>query len=185
MHVLKPALTLFGVALATVAMLGLVYNLTREPIEANNQRVRLAAMQEVLPRAERFEPYEKAALSGNIAAVYQGFEGDSPAGFVLEMSPEGYSGPIHMLVGICAAQHAVSGMRVLRHTETPGLGSLAAGEKFTRLFDNRPLIPITVVKSGAGEHEIDALTSATVTTKAITEAVNEAILTVTRWAAYE
>jgi electron transport complex protein RnfG len=67
----------------------------------------------------------------------------------------------------------------MKHTETPGLGSLATQESFYRKFDNRNLVPVKVVRTagtaGAGEDEIVAITSATITTRAITNAVNEAI----------
>ncbi|MCL2233439.1 MAG: FMN-binding protein, partial [Treponema sp.] len=96
-------------------------------------------------------------------------------GYVLALSPVGYSGNIDLMVGISARDEKITGVRILRHSETPGLGALAARESFYRRFDNRPLIPLTVVRSSPGEHEISAITSSTITTRAITNAVNEAI----------
>jgi len=108
--------------------------------------------------------------------VYEGVGGDGEkAGYVVALSPEGYSGKIDMMVGISSAGETVTGMRVLRHTETPGLGAMAVRESFYGKFDGRSLTPLTVVKSAPGENEIDAITSATITTRAITGAVNEAI----------
>ena len=80
-----------------------------------------------------------------------------------------------MLVGIAAAENNIAGIRVLSHSETPGLGALAVRESFYRSFDGLKLAPLRVVKSSPEIGEIEAITSATITTKAITDAVNEAI----------
>jgi electron transport complex protein RnfG len=80
-----------------------------------------------------------------------------------------------MMVGILATEAKISGMRVLRHTETPGLGANAVREDFYRRFENKYLVPLTVVRTSPGANEIQAITSSTITTRAITNAVNEAI----------
>jgi len=67
-------------------------------------------------------------------------------------------------------------MRILRHTETPGLGAFATREEFFRKFDNKKLQPLKVVRTPASaDDEIQAITGATITSKAVTGAVNEAI----------
>jgi len=131
-------------------------------------------MREVLPGDFIFReiPAEK---SGSIVAVYEGRNGGDPAGYVVLLSPTGYSGNIDLIVGISVPAEKITGMRVLRHSETPGLGALAVNEYFFRRFDGRALIPLGVTRSTPGEHEIAAITSATITTRAITNAVNEAI----------
>ena len=174
-YVVKPSLTLFITAMITIALLSVVHALTLEPIERQKQRTQEAAMREVLPQADTYTEIP-AEIFGSITAVYEGVGGDGEkAGYVVALSPEGYSGKIDMMVGISSAGETVTGMRVLRHTETPGLGAMAVRESFYGKFDGRSLTPLTVVKSAPGENEIDAITSATITTRAITGAVNEAI----------
>ncbi|MCL2832058.1 MAG: RnfABCDGE type electron transport complex subunit G [Treponema sp.] len=186
-YVLKPSLTLFITAVITIAALSAVYTLTAEPIEAQKQKVRVAAMKEVLPEASEFtELSDASAKSGSITAVYEGriadnraagsnAAGSSIAGYVVQLSPEGYSGAIDLIVGISVPGNKITGMRVLGHTETPGLGALAVKGNFYKQFDNRDLVPLNVVRTPAGADSIQAITSATITSKAITGAVNEAI----------
>jgi electron transport complex protein RnfG len=95
---------------------------------------------------------------------------------VRELAPSGYSGAINMMVGISSVENKVTGMRVLKHSETPGLGAHAVYEKFYSRFIGKNLVPLNVVKIPTGNaNEIEAITAATITTRAITEAVNEAI----------
>jgi len=173
-YIIKPAAVLFLTAVIVMALLGVVHRLTIEPIERQRQRTREAAMKEVLPSTDIFQKIF-VETPGSITAVYKGFSGDVLTGIVMELSRRGYSGNIDLMVGISLPDEKISGMRILRHTETPGLGALAVREDFFRRFDNRPLIPLGVTRASPLEHEIIAITGATITTRAITEAVNEAI----------
>jgi electron transport complex protein RnfG len=171
-YIIKPTFTLFITATLVIAMLSFVYNLTLEPIERQKRRTQEAVMREVLPQASEFReiPAEK---TGSLVAVYEGANAGAMAGYVVELSAKGYGGNIELMVGISGER--ISGMRVVRHSETPGLGALAVRPDFYRRFDGRPLIPLRVVRAAPGEHEISAITSSTITTRAITNAVNEAI----------
>jgi len=179
-YILKPAATLFITAIITVAALSIVYNLTLEPIEKQKNRTQEAAMREVMPKATEYIKME-TEKTGNIIDVYEGYYSSVALdekiliGYVVQLSPEGYSGNIDIIVGVSVADNKISGMRVLRHTETPGLGALAVKEDFYRRYEDRELMLLGVVRSSPGENEIQAITSATITTKAITNAVNEAI----------
>jgi len=173
-YILKPALTLFITAVITISALSVAYNLTLEPIARQQQRTHEAAMREVLPTASVFRQLT-LEKSGSISAVYEALIGAGIIGYVVELSPVGYGGNIDMVVGISVPDEKVTGMRILRHSETPGLGALATREVFYRRFDDRALVPLTVVRGYSGENEISAITSSTITTRAITNAVNEAI----------
>ena len=173
-HVIKPALALFTIAAVATTLLILVQNLTSEPIENQRRRTQENGMMAVLPETSQFN---KISLqeSGNIHSVYEGVSGGETIGYVVELSPSGYSGPINILVGISTLKNEISGMRVIRHSETPGLGALIVREDFFRRFDNRRLVPLRVVTATPGENDIEALSGATISTRAITNAVNEAI----------
>ena len=173
-YIIKPALTLFLIAAIVIAALSVVHTLTLEPIETQKRNTREAAMREVLPQASGYREIP-AEISGSITAVYKGENGGDLRGYVLQCSPEGYSGSIDILVGISAVDEKITGMRVLRHSETPGLGALAVKEDFYRRYDGKPLEPLGVARTSPGENEIQAITSATITSKAVTGAVNEAI----------
>ena len=98
-------------------------------------------------------------------------------GYVVQLSPAGYSGAIDMMVGISSVKNELTGMRILKHSETPGLGALAVKESFYGKYDGRKLLSLNVVRASPGENDIEAITGATITSRAVTNAVNEAI----RW----
>ena len=173
-YLLKPSLTLLITSAVIIAMLSIVHSLTLEPIERQSIAQRDTAMRQVLPQADEYAEFE-GELSGGITAIFQGFSGGEPIGFVLAVSSQGYSGPVDIMVGISSEDQAISGVRILRHSETPGLGALIARDSFYLRFDGRDIVPIMVVRSSPGEHTIDAITSATISTRAVTNSVNEAI----------
>jgi electron transport complex protein RnfG len=177
-YVVKPAVTLFVTAVIVIALLSVVHGLTATPIETQRYVTQRAAMLEVMPQASRFVEIDISELkSGNIVAAYEGLLYPGRVGYVIQLAPEGYSGKIDMLVGISTGEEKkITGMRVIRHTETPGLGALAVRPEFYRKFEDRRLVPLSVVRTSPDKDEIDAITSATITTRAITYAVNEAML---------
>ena len=173
-HILRPSITLLVVAAAITALLSFVNELTAEPIERQRKIVQEKTMGEVFPAADYFIETD-AELAGNIIGIFQAISGGQPVGYVIELAAPGYADVIHMMVGVSLSDERLTGMRVLGHRETPGLGSAITNESFYRRFDNRALVPLRVVKGAPGEHEIDSLASATITTAAVTDAVNEAI----------
>jgi electron transport complex protein RnfG len=173
-HILKPALALFAIAAIATILLGLVRNITLEPIEKQRKKSQENTMKAVLSEADVFKEMP-GNYARNIVRVYEGSKGAELIGYVIELSPSGYSGNIDMMVGISKAKNEITGMRVVRHTETPGLGAQAVKENFYKKYDGKKLVLLRVVKSSPGENDIEAITAATITTRAITSAVNEAI----------
>ena len=173
-HIIKPAFSLFLIAAITTALLGVVYRITLDPIEIQHRRTQERLMKEILPQVSEFRELEINA-GGNINRVFEGLSGGETTAYILELAPNGYSGTITMLVGIRNTENDIAGIRVLSHSETPGLGALAVRENFYRSFDSLPLVPLRVVKSSPEAGEIETITSATITTRAISDAVNEAI----------
>jgi electron transport complex protein RnfG len=174
-HIIKPALSLFIITAITTALLGIARNYTLEPIEAQHRKTQEKAMKEVLPSASVFREIP-AQNFGSIDRIYEGTADGKAVGYVVELSPVGYSGHINMMVGISNTQNRITGMRVLKHSETPGLGALAVKEKFYSRFNNKKLVTLNVVKIPTGaENEIEAITASTITTRAVTNAVNEAV----------
>jgi len=173
-YILKPALALFITAVFVISMLSVVHSLTLEPIEKQKQKTRESAMKEVLPQASVYREIP-AEITGSIVAVYEGLNNNAHTGYVVQLSPQGYGGNVDLLVGISSSEQKISGIRILRHSETPGLGALAVKEDFYLQYNGKDLVPLGVARINPGEHEINALTGATITSRAITGAVNEAI----------
>ena len=173
-HVIKLALKLFIVAAITTTLLVLTHMVTLEPIANQIRTTQERMMRALFAHATGFEeiPVEQ---TGNILRVFEASNDGETIGYVVELSPPGYSGRINMIVGISTENNALAGIRVLRHTETPGLGALIVTERFFSRYEGRGLVPLRVVRSASSDDEIDAVTSATITTVAVTDAVNEAI----------
>ena len=94
-------------------------------------------------------------------------------GHVVVNTAKGYGGDISVMTGV-DADGKVTGVNILSHAETAGLGAKAAEQSFRDRFVGL-VSGITVSKDKAGENSIDAITGATITSRAMTEAVNAAI----------
>lgn len=155
-----------ALALSALVLFGASNLLSGVAIE-NGRKEHLTMMQTLLPGSETFtvEPY--AGEDANIVSVHKG-----ETGFVIETRTYGYAGDITMLVGV-SAEGTVTGLVVRHLTETYGLGRNALTDTdFLAQFLN------TSGEAAVGE-TVDALTGATVTSKAITRAVNSAVAYVT------
>ena len=91
----------------------------------------------------------------------------------MSVTAKGFGGDIQLTVGV--KDGVVTGVRIGTHSETPGLGARAAEEKFYGQFTGKSGA-LSVIKTGeAGDSEINAITAATITSTAVTNAVNEAL----------
>ena len=159
---------LLVIALIAGLALGAAYVLTKEPIARQSQLAAQQARSRVFPGD--FAQDTQTKLTGNIQAMYLSAE---QKGYILEVKTSGYGGPFLVTVGV-AADGEIRGVVVGDNKETPGLGKNAQNESFTAQFVAKNG-QLAVKKGGAaGEAEVDALTGATITTQAVTDAVNEA-----------
>lgn len=174
-NVLKPGLVLLIVSVIAAVLLGYVYEITKEPIAKQDQLAKETALKAVLPSAQSFKEGEFAAPEGTtITTVFTGLAGDDAVGYVLGVAPKGYSGAIEFMVGI-SKDGVVQGISILKHSETPGLGANAPQPFFADQFKNKNS-QIEVVKSApTKENQIQALTGATITSKAVAKGVNDAL----------
>ena len=123
----------------------------------------LRKMQTILPGSSAFQPEEYTGEDANIAAVYKG-----ETGYVVCTVTAGYAGDIAMIVGV-SNDGTVTGMQIRDMAETWGLGRNALSDwEFLAQF-------LTTDGTAAVGTDIDALTGATVTSKAITRGVNSAV----------
>ena len=157
--------TLLLISVVVAGLLGLVNYITADRIAAINQEKTAASMQEVLPSAS-YEEVEYTGSDALVKTVYAASEG----GYVVEVTPSGFGGEIDMVVGI-APDGTVSGVSIISMSETSGLGANAAKESFRAQFAGTSGT-LAVSKDGG---EIDALTGATITSRAVTSGVNAAL----------
>ena len=160
-------ISLFAISAICAVLLGLVNSITMGPIEVATQAKTEAAMEAVLP-ADAYEPVEYTGGDPLVTAVYKA--GD--AGYVVQVAPSGFSGVLDVMVGV-NADGTCSGVSIISHSETSGLGANATKEDFRNQFVGKSNVAVT--KDGG---EIAALTGATITSRAVCDGVNAAITAV-------
>lgn len=180
---LKDAMILFAITLISGLVLGLVYELTKEPIRLQQEKAIQEACKAVFEQADSFRELEytvdeelAAELAADGVMVGKAYEAlDSagiPLGYVIQStSSEGYGGNITIYIGV-TFEKELNGISILEIAETPGLG-MKADEELTPQFRNKKVQEFTYTKNGSkSDSEIDAISGATKTTKALTDAVN-------------
>ncbi len=191
---LKEAGILFAITLLSGLLLGLVYEVTKEPRKLQQERAIKEACIAVFPQAGEkgveltFEPLaaapsqalqEELAQDGvEIGAIYSASDAAGFYGYVVEaVSSRGYGGDIVLYVGV-GADGTVNGVSILEINETAGLG-MEAPNVLAPQFEGRKVDSFVYTKTGAapGTNEVDAISSATITTKAVTNAVNGGLKT--------
>ena len=188
---MKDALILFAITLVAGACLGGAYEITKGPIEAAELAAKEEAFRTVLADADSFklDDYSAALDKANADAAGLGFgnvqvdecatgmDGSgSPMGYVVTAtSKDGYGGNITVSVGI-TAEGEVKGIEFLTIGETAGLGMNATTPEWKGQFADKTVESFSVTKSGASaDNEIDAIGGATITSNAVTGAVNSAL----------
>jgi len=187
-HALKTAIAMLAFAFVGTLMLAYVFIATRPPIEASEKEARLALFKQILPAKN----YDNDLLSSQVVIEPNDLLGNrlpsvanvatfqqQPAGVILEaVAHDGYSGDIKLLIAI-RADGSVSGVRVLAHKETPGLGDYIdiAHGNWIKLFNDESLQKTPVnkwqVKKDGGQY--DYMVGATITPRAVVKAVLKAL----------
>ena len=155
--------------------------LTKDPI-AQQARIKAEnARKAALPDAESFE---ELALNEGAAVdwVYAGLKGGSPVGYVAQKTVNGFGGKVEVIAGVDTVNapdtFKIGGITVggSDFSETAGLGARAKEPAFTDQFPGK-IYPISYIKAGgeATESTVDALTSATITTTAVVNGVNDIV----------
>ena len=157
------------VCLACSAVLGGAYVITKAPIEAAAAAKTQAAVAQVLPHFESLEYNADAHY-------YTAKDGEAVVGYAIESTVVGFGGPLSLMVGV-TVDGVVYNTSVLSHSETPGLGAKCSTDaKFMdqwRGFD--PAVKKLSVKKDGGD--VDAITASTITSRAYTLAVENALKT--------
>lgn len=185
---LKEAGILFCITLIAGLLLGFVYELTKEPRRIQQEKAIQEACIAVFPDAAeqgialRFDdigyvPEEALAAelaedNVEIGTVFAAYNGSTLYGYVAEaVSTKAYGGKIVLYVGV-GTDGTVNGVSITQISETAGLG-MEASNVLTPQFAGRKAESFVFTKSGAAaENEVDAISGATITTRAVTNAVN-------------
>lgn len=187
-NMMKDAAVLLVITLFAGLILGLVYQITKDPIARAEEKAAKEAYAEVFPGDVEFDMLEDAIAEDDTFAMQwkeAGFEGvdivnvleakddlGNLLGYVLTVtSHEGYGGDITFTMGICN-DGTLNGISILSISETAGLG-MKAEAVLKPQFAEKKVPSFTYTKTGAtSDSQINAISGATITTNAVTTAVN-------------
>lgn len=186
--ILKDTLILAIITIVSGLLLGLVYMITKEPIAEQNEKTKLAAYNNVFDTLDSYEEIEaldnaqKAIKDAGYSAVVlnevvKAFDKDKKElGLIITVTDkDGYGGDIKMTIGIDVTG-TITGLEILEINETAGLGMKAKDESFRKQYIGINADKVEYTKNGkTKDNEIDAISSATVTTSAVTDGVNGSI----------
>ncbi len=169
-YVLRLALTLLAITGIVAACLAAVNSVTAPAIAELKAQKTQAAIETVLPGGFDTEITDYADSTGLVAKVYSGANG-----YAFQVTPGGFDNTITMMVGV-DTEGKVLGISIVSHTETAGLGAVAAaatsaGEAFRGQFVGQSG-SVAVTKDGG---TIDSITGATITSRAVSVGVNAAL----------
>ena len=172
-ELVKPVIILFLICLVTTAALAGTHLLTADTIENRQSEALKASLSEVL-EADRYN--EKTIGEGDEAVFYYHAIDTNNVikGYLFATTARGYGGEVTVLTAISPDGEIIRALAIDLSQETPGLGQNAANESFLAQFIGK-LGAVGVVKNNPGSAEVQAVTGATITSKAVTAAINEAL----------
>ncbi|MCL2376523.1 MAG: FMN-binding protein [Defluviitaleaceae bacterium] len=171
--IIRPGLTLFAITAIFTLILAVTNFLTIDVIADAREQTRLASMSYVLPGTTGFSVDVGIDDDTSMLSYAVGFDGDMPIGVVVQMSATGWA---HMtfLVGI-GLDGAITGLDIISHAETPGLGARITEEVYRHQFIGATGDVQVLTRGNAGENEVMAITGATITVQVVTDGVNDAL----------
>lgn len=176
-EIIVPILVLLIICAGITAILASINGITAEPIAQQAEQKAQQARAIVLPDAQEYEEVDIEA--DGVSDCYKGTKDGETVGYTFTASANGYGGAVEIMVGIESESGEISGVSILSQSETPGLGANAVKTEFTDQF-KQPAQELKVIKNAEpADGEVEALTGATITSTAVTNAVNSAV------AAYE
>ena len=184
--IIKNTLILAAITVVSGLVLGAAYEVTKGPIAQTQAKQKQEACQAVYPEADSFEAMDvdqkaakeaikKMGTNATVDEVYSAVMDGSEAGYVITVTDkDGYGGDIQITVGIMS-DGTVNGISFLSISETAGLGMKATEPSFYNQYVNKQADKFVVSKDGGDGEQIDALSGATITSRAVTGAVNTAL----------
>lgn len=176
--IVKDTLILLAITLIAGLLLGKVYDVTKEPIAAQAEKAKQEAYEKVYPGgsfteddaltaalAEFTPDSDGAAKKAQITEVMSANNGE---GYVFSCQANGYGGAVKLAVGV-TADSTITGISVLSMSETPGLGAKCQDASFQEQFTGIQSEKLTI------NQEFDQISGATITSTAVTCAVNAAL----------
>ena len=188
--IIKDILILCVITIICGGLLGYVYQITKNPIQHQLQQSKQDAYLKVMKEATSFKAYKEndiKKLSKKLKGDYgkngleienalKAYHQKQTIGYIIQViDHDGFGGDIEIIVGI-NLQKEITGVEILSIDETVGLGMNAKNEEFRNQYVGKKVDHFQVVKNGKqNEDEVDSLSGATITSKAMTNGINGAL----------
>lgn len=187
--IIKDALILFLITVIAGLGLGAVYGITKAPIEKANYNIQQNAYRTVFPDADAFndmDGFDSEKATEAAAAAAAGYADDTiencvvavdasgaELGYVISVTdPNSYGGDVTLSIGV-TNDGTLNGYSITTINDTAGLGMKAKEDSFSSQFAGKQVESFEVTKTGAtSDNQIDAISGATITSSAVTSAVN-------------
>ncbi len=174
-EIMKPALKLFIICLISAFLLAGTNYLTEQKIAENLKNQELESRKVVFASAFEFNGEGSVTVNGNIVNYCIAYnETGEKIGYVFTCENKGYGGSVSVMTGIDINGNVVRSVVLSMDDETPGLGQNAGKEEFLNKFKNKTG-PFLWVKANGTGNEVTGVTSATFTSKAVINCVNDSV----------
>lgn len=175
-EIIKISLILFLITAISALLLAFVNEKTAPLIAENSEKKTQEGLKGVMSEAEEFEAVE-SEFNIEDCTVDRIYKAKDSSGNVIGVcaiiETKGYDSGLKSAVGV-GTDGKVTGVEIISHKETPGLGANAEKEEFRSQYIGKSG-KISVVKSNADENEINAISGATMTSDGVTRSVNGAV----------
>ena len=166
--VFRIAFNLVAACFISGLVIAAVYYVTAPIAAEKAEQMKQESMRELVADAESFQPV--AGHEGWFAAQ----RGGATVAYIVPSETKGYGGAIKMLVAVTADGKAMD-FSILAHNETPGLGDNAQKPAFRNQFKGKDASHLIVVKDPGNREDIQAMTGATISSRAVTLGVKQAV----------
>lgn len=168
---IKLGMILLVITMISAGVLAVSNNLTKDKIAEIEAEARLVALKEIFGEDKEFKEIDSIKLdeiidnNSAILEIFEVYNGDDLFAFAIKTKSSGYDGDIIMLTGFSLEDGNIIDMRILDHSETPGIGAKAEDPEFTSKFIGKNTDEVITV---------DTLTGATYTTNGVLLGINAA-----------
>jgi electron transport complex protein RnfG len=167
-NIFKIALNLILTCFVSGCIIGVVFFITGPTAAAKAEQMKQESMKALVPEAETFKE-----VTGH-KDTFLAQKGGETIAYVIPSEPKGYGGPIKMLVAV-TKDGTVMDFTILEANETPGLGDNAAKPPFRGQFKGKKIDALEVTKDKSNTKNIQAMTGATISSRAVTLGVKNAV----------
>ncbi|MBN2072445.1 MAG: RnfABCDGE type electron transport complex subunit G [Actinobacteria bacterium] len=158
-----PVVFLTLIVLVSVGLLSWMNSITSSVVKARQEEKIKSVLESIFPEITGFDTEEE---------IYITYGGEEILGYAFITEGSGYGGDISILVGL-DVDYNIKGVEILSHTETPGLGGRITETGFTDQFKGLGADDVALSKDGG---KVDAITGATISSRAVVEAIQGSMI---------